>query len=99
MHRGMSPSQRGVIHKVVVQKRIVMVCLKSARRRQNTVDIVLEKIICKKHQRRTDALSAQRQYIFNRFIQTRRFPVVRDIGKIVVNLFKNIRSCEHNIIV
>ena len=80
----MSAPQVGVVHKVVVQKRVVVVGLYGACRHYDVLRIVPEQFVCEHHENRTYAFPADRQHISYRLIQCLRLPVSGNSVKTLV---------------
>ena len=96
VYRLLSAAQRGVVHEVVMQERVVVIGLKGARRRENRFRVVPEEIVGQEHQRRTYALSSQREYISDRFVQALWPASVREIAYILVYFVENFISSVHD---
>ena len=91
-----SATQVGVVHEVVVQKRVVVVCLQATSRHDYRLGVVLEQIVGKEHQHGAYALAAKREYVADRFVERRRLAVVCEVVKCVVDKFQDLIRCVHD---
>ena len=69
MYRGMSTSQVSIVHKVVVQQRVVMISLKGHGRHEDVFGLILIKLIREQHECWPDALSAKGEHILYGFVE------------------------------
>ena len=87
MHRGLAAPHVGVVHKVVVQKRVVVVGFKSYGQGQRGVDIVLKERVRKQQQRGAQPLAAHGEHVADGLVKSLGLSGVRDIRQIFFNLF------------
>ena len=93
VHRQLPAPAVGFIHHIIVQEGKVMVGFNPCCLRQHSRHIILVETICEHQQKRTQALSTQIQLIVNRVIQTLRFLLVTQAGKIILEQFLQLGQC------
>ena len=65
----MTATHVGIIHKVVVEQCVVMICLETNGRHKDVLGLLTPQIIAEQHKYRAYALAAQREYIFYWFVE------------------------------
>ena len=90
MYSGVSASHVGIVHEVVMEEGVVMVCLQSAGCREYGVRIVLVEVITHEHEYWAYALASQREDIAYRLVERLWLACVGDVVKVVVDKCKDI---------
>ena len=75
-----------VVHQVIVQKGVVVVCLQRTSLHEYALRIVFVEIVRQEHQHRADALAAYGKYILDRSVDALRLAVIAQVSDEVVNL-------------